>query len=133
MITAQEIKDLVFQKNTDLAIIRQNIIDLVVAENNIIPSSVVLGDHPQLQTLYKSFLAYMVKAYLIEQNQNKTGTKGTMKAQGSNEQSADEQKAKRIASSFATKYKRQVVSYLLTNQLIEPEVDENIINKILIL
>ncbi len=133
MITPQEIKDLVFQKNTDLAIIRQNVIDLVVAENNIIPLSVDLAEHPTLESLYKTFLAYMVKAYLIEQNQNKTGTKGTMKAQGSNEQSADEGKAKRIASSFATKYKKQVINYLLSNQLIDVVRDENIINKIWIM
>jgi hypothetical protein len=135
MITKQEIKDLVFQTNTDLAIIRQNIIDIVILENveTLLPTGLDLSLHPNLQALVKPYIAYLVKAYLIDANQNKTGNKGTMKAQGSNEQSADEESAKRIAVSFADKFKKQIIAYLRSNELSDYKEPNNVINGVLII
>ena len=140
-----EIKALAFSNTFDINAVKDNLIQLVEWEQvlslfgadfyddvvaNPASYSTLLSDY------LKPYIAYNVKAYLSKPNHIKTGNKGAQTAQGSNEQIANVEFAKREAMNMATKYKRQMIDYLdRTKPALwkgESKTDQ-IINKIIIM
>ena len=124
MITKQEIKDLVYGANFDLALIKDSLIELVKL-TNLKP---LLGDDlykdivdnpsdytPLLDSYIKPYLAYLVKARLAVSKNLKSGNKGAMRAGGSNEINGGndgEEKEKRTAASIADDFKTLIIKEL---------------------
>jgi hypothetical protein len=140
-----EIKALAFSNTFDMNAVKDNLIQLVEWEQVLslfgadFYDDVVAnpGTYTTLIGTYlKPYIAYNVKAYLSKSNHIKTGNKGAQTAQGSNEQIANVEFAKREAMNMATKYKRQMIAYLDNTKPIlwkgEPK-DDQIINKIIIM
>lgn len=140
IVTKEQIKEEAFQKNTDLAIIRDSIVKAVhltqllplIGSTNYDNLVADVANDAPLFDLVKPYVSFAVKAYLIPDNQQKTGTKGTMTAQGSNENSANMQEAKRNAQSIANDYK-QMIKELLESRDEDVEEYDNIVNKIIII
>ncbi len=140
-----EIKALAFSNTFDINAVKDNLIQLVEWEQVLSLFGADFYDdvvtNPAsyttlIDTYLKPYIAYNVKAYLSKANHIKTGNKGAQTAQGSNEQIANVEFAKREAMNMATKYKRQKVTYLDSNKPAlwkgEPK-DDQIINKIIIM
>lgn len=140
-----EIKALAFSNTFDINAVKDNLIQLVEWEQVLslfgadFYDDVVAnpGSYTTLLSDYlKPYIAYNVKAYLSKPNHIKTGNKGAQTAQGSNEQIANVEFAKREAMNMATKYKRQMIDYLdRTKPALwkgESKTDQ-IINKIIIM
>ena len=140
-----EIKALAFSNTFDINAVKDNLIQLVEWEQVLSLFGADLYDdvvaNPAsyttlIDTYLKPYIAYNVKAYLSKANHIKTGNKGAQTAQGSNEQIANVEFAKREAMNMATKYKRQMITYLDKNKPAlwkgEPK-DDQIINKIIIM
>jgi len=140
-----EIKALAFSNTFDMNAVKDNLIQLVEWEQVLSLFGADLYDdvvaNPAsyttlIDTYLKPYIAYNVKAYLSKANHIKTGNKGAQTAQGSNEQIANVEFAKREAMNMATKYKRQMITYLDNTKPTlwkgEPK-DDQIINKIIIM
>lgn len=140
-----EIKALAFSNTFDINAVKDNLIQLVEWEQVLSLFGAdfyddVVANPASYTTLLsdylKPYIAYNVKAYLSKPNHIKTGNKGAQTAQGSNEQIANVEFAKREAMNMATKYKRQMIDYLdRTKPALwkgESKTDQ-IINKIIIM
>ena len=140
-----EIKALAFSNTFDINAVKDNLIQLVEWEQVLSLFGADFYDdvvaNPAsyttlIGTYLKPYIAYNVKAYLSKANHIKTGNKGAQTAQGSNEQIANVEFAKREAMNMATKYKQQMIAYLdKTKPALwkgEPK-DDQIINKIIIM
>lgn len=140
-----EIKSLVFSNTFDMNAVKDNVIQIVEWEQVLTLFGTDMYDdivaNPTsyttlLSDYLKPYIAYNVKAYISKPNHIKTGNKGAQTAQGSNEQIASVEQAKRQAMDMATKYKRQMIDYLdKTKPTLwrgEPSSD-GIINKIIII
>ena len=140
-----EIKALAFSNTFDMNAVKDNLIQLVEWEQVLSLFGADFYDdvvaNPAsyttlIGTYLKPYIAYNVKAYLSKANHIKTGNKGAQTAQGSNEQIANVEFAKREAMNMATKYKQQMIAYLdKTKPALwkgEPK-DDQIINKIIIM
>ena len=140
-----EIKALAFSNTFDINAVKDNLIQLVEWEQVLSLFGAdfyddVVANPASYTTLLsdylKPYIAYNVKAYLSKPNHIKTGNKGAQTAQGSNEQIANVEFAKREAMNMATKYKRQMIDYLdRTKPTLwkgESKTDQ-IINKIIIM
>ena len=140
-----EIKALAFSNTFDINAVKDNLIQLVEWEQVLSLFGADFYDdvvaNPAsyttlIDTYLKPYIAYNVKAYLSKPNHIKTGNKGAQTAQGSNEQIANVEFAKREAMNMATKYKRQMIDYLdRTKPALwkgESKTDQ-IINKIIIM
>ena len=140
-----EIKALAFSNTFDMNAVKDNLIQLVEWEQVLSLFGADFYDdvvaNPAsyttlIDTYLKPYIAYNVKAYLSKANHIKTGNKGAQTAQGSNEQIANVEFAKREAMNMATKYKQQMITYLDKNKPAlwkgEPK-DDQIINKIIIM
>lgn len=140
IVTKEQIREEAFQKNTDLHIIRDAIVKAVhftqllplIGSDNYDNLESDPNNDTELFELVKPFVSFAVKAYLIPDNQQKTGTKGTMIAQGSNESSTDMQEAKRNAQSIANDYKN-AIKKLLESRDEKIKEYPDIINKIIII
>jgi len=140
-----EIKALAFSNTFDINAVKDNLIQLVEWEQVLSLFGADFYDdvvaNPAsyttlIDTYLKPYIAYNVKAYLSKANHIKTGNKGAQTAQGSNEQIANVEFAKREAMNMATKYKRQMITYLDNTKpaLWKGESRDNqIINKIIIM
>lgn len=121
IVSKADIKALAFSNTFDIAAIKDNVIQIVEWEQVLslfgsdMYDDVVAnpGSYTALiDTYLKPYIAYNVKAYISKPNHIKTGNKGAQTAQGSNEQIADVEQAKREAMAMATRYKKQMVKYL---------------------
>ncbi len=140
-----EIKALAFSNNFDIEAVKDNLIQVVEWEQvlPLLGTSLyddVVANPASYTTLLsdylKPFIAYGVKAYVSKPNHIKTGNKGAQTAQGSNEQIASIQMAKREASKMVDSYKKLMVKYLDDSSIAlwEGEPTNNgIINKIIII
>tara|TARA_Y100000385_G_C12999821_1_gene596644 strand:+ start:716 stop:1156 length:441 start_codon:yes stop_codon:yes gene_type:complete len=140
-----EIKALAFSNNFDIEAVKDNLIQVVEWEQVLPLLGTSLYDdvvaNPSsyttlLSDYLKPFIAYGVKAYVSKPNHIKTGNKGAQTAQGSNEQIASIQMAKREASKMVDSYKKLMVKYLDDSSIAlwEGEPTNNgIINKIIII
>jgi len=140
-----EIKALAFSNNFDIEAVKDNLIQVVEWEQvlPLLGTSLyddVVANPASYTTLLsdylKPFIAYGVKAYVSKPNHIKTGNKGAQTAQGSNEQIASIQMAKREASKMVDSYKKLMVKYLDDSSIAlwegEP-INTGIINKIIII
>ena len=140
-----EIKALAFSNNFDIEAVKDNLIQVVEWEQvlPLLGTSLyddVVANHGSytilLREYLKPFIAYGVKAYVSKPNHIKTGNKGAQTAQGSNEQIASIQMAKREASKMVDSYKKLMVKYLDDSSIAlwegEP-TNTGIINKIIII
>jgi len=140
-----EIKALAFSNNFDIEAVKDNLIQVVEWEQVLPLLGTSLYDdvvaNPGSYTILlreylKPFIAYGVKAYVSKPNHIKTGNKGAQTAQGSNEQIASIQMAKREASKMVDSYKKLMVKYLDDSSIAlwegEP-TNTGIINKIIII
>ncbi len=140
-----EIKALAFSNNFDIEAVKDNLIQVVEWEQvlPLLGTSLyddVVANPASYTTLLsdylKPFIAYGVKAYVSKPNHIKTGNKGAQTAQGSNEQIASIQMAKREASKMVDSYKKLMVKYLDDSSIAlwegEP-TNKGIINKIIII
>ena len=140
-----EIKALAFSNNFDIEAVKDNLIQVVEWEQVLPLLGTSLYDdvvaNPSsyttlLSDYLKPFIAYGVKAYVSKPNHIKTGNKGAQTAQGSNEQIASIQMAKREASKMVDSYKKLMVKYLDDSSISlwegEP-TNKGIINKIIII
>jgi len=140
-----EIKALAFSNNFDIEAVKDNLIQVVEWEQvlPLLGTSLyddVVANPASYTTLLsdylKPFIAYGVKAYVSKPNHIKTGNKGAQTAQGSNEQIASIQMAKREASKMVDSYKKLMVKYLDDSSIAlwegEP-TNTGIINKIIII
>lgn len=145
IVSKADIKTQAFSLNFDVNSIKDNVIQLVEWEQVLTLFGVTMYDDivadpssytTLIDTYLKPYIAYNVKAYISKANHIKTGNKGAQTAQGSNEQIADVEEAKREAMSIATGWRRQMITFLeLTKPTLwvgEPNTD-GIINKIIIL
>ena len=131
----QEIKNLVFSRNFDINNVKDNVINLVELERvkPLLGSELFLkvktdpSSYADLLELVKPFIAYMLKYYIQTSNHIRTSNKGAQTAQGSNEQIADVELAKREALTFANKYKEQI------NIFLKKDCNSNAINGIIIM
>jgi hypothetical protein len=119
--TKADIKALAFGNNFDINAVKDNVITLVEWEQvlPILGSDLfddVVANPNNYTTLVsdylKPYIAWSLKYYIIKGNAIKTGNKGSMTANGSNEQPADSEADKRNASAFAQSYKRQLIKEL---------------------
>jgi len=140
IVTKEQIREESFQTNTDLAIIRDSIVKAVeitqllplIGASNFDNIDADPANDTELFDLVKPYVSFSVKAYLIPDNQNKTGTKATMTANGSNEQPSNVEASKRNAQSIANAYKEQIKTLLISRDEDVEDYPE-IVNKIIIL
>ena len=116
-----EIKALAFSNNFDINAVKDNVIQIVEWEQVMTVLGTdfyddVVANPANYTTLLsdylKPYIAYNLLAYISKPNHIKTGNKGAQTAQGSNEQIANVEEAKRQAMAMATRYKSQMIAYL---------------------
>ena len=132
-----EIKALAFGNNFDINGVKDNLIDAVEWQE-VLPllgqdlyddvSNGTITDAALIDVL-KPYIAYNVKLYLSKSNHVKTGNKGAQIAQGTYEQIADVEEAKREAMSMANLFKIQIKKWLVANGYATNCTHSDLVNK----